>query len=367
MTKLMTLLCFSFLASLSPSSYADTKTEKHVIDRSKIGPTFSSPVLYENNLYFVATTGILYKSNLDLSNPEILFDGKKQSMSSLVLSGSVVYWGEGLHEDKISTFHAFDLKTKKILKEIKVDGHIERGAFVHNDILYTGLGDGGVAAFKVNTLDKVWQTKEAGGKALHGDGNIVFVENKICTTSVYQLKAIVCFDPANGKVVNTFVLKKNPKSEITSSNSLITGFATEATLIDSKKWNIPADLYVVDLLNNKINVEKELRGFNFFAPAIFDDQAFVTLSTGDFITVSLKNGAIGYIGEFAEPFINNSFLYKNNLCAVGIMGKFMCYSKNKNGYGIANDSRFMETPIGKITMIGKKFYAPSRMGYFIVE
>lgn len=367
MTKLMTILCFSFLISFSPSGHADSKTEKQVIDRSKIGPTFTSPVLYEKNLYFVAITGVLYKSNLDLSNPEILFDGKKPSMATLALSGSVVYWGEGLHEDKISTLRAFDLKTKKLLKEIKVDGHIERGAFIHNDVLYVGMGDGGVAAFKVNTLDKIWQTKEANAKKMHNDGNIVLLENKICTTSIYNLKAIVCFDPLSGKVTNTFALKKSPKSEITTTGSLIVGFATEATFTDSKNWNIPSDFYVVDLLNNKITVEKELRGFNFFAPAILDNQAFVTLSTGDFITVSLKNGTIGYIGEFAEPFINNSFLYKNNLCAVGIMGKFMCYSKNKNGYGIANDSRFMETPIGKIALIEGKYYAPSRMGYFIVE
>lgn len=368
MMKIMNILSFFLVLNLSSSNYcyADTKFDKKIKDRSSIGSTFSSPVLYEKNLYFIATTGIVYKSGLDLSNPEVIFEGKKQSVCGLTLVGSILYWGEGLHADKLTILHAFDLKTKKMIKEITVDGHIERGVFNYNNIIYTGLGFGGIAAFKENTLEKIWQIKEVNGRPLHADGNIVFLENKICTTSIYDYKGIICLDPKNGKILNTFELKLNPKSEIVATDAKIVGFSTEANLSDSK-WNIPSNFYVIDLKNNKISVEKELRGFNFFAPLILSDLAFVSLSTGDFITISLKNGSIGYVGEFAEPFINNPFMFKNNLCAIGIMGKFMCYSKNKNGYGIANDSRLMETPIGKIATLNEKIYAPSRIGYFIVE
>ncbi|MFA6237589.1 MAG: hypothetical protein WC635_09710 [Bacteriovorax sp.] len=368
--KIRDVLIFSLLLLLVTPyrSYADSNSnaDKKISDRVAIGSTFSAPVKYENNLYFLATTGVLYKSNLDLSSPEVLFDGKKQTISSLTLYGTVLYWGEGVHADKSTTLHAYDLKANKMIKETTVDGHIERGTLLRDNVLYVGLGYGGIAAFKASTLEKIWQTRKINGKDLHSDGNIVFVEKKICTTAVYDFKGIVCLELSTGKITNTFELKKNPKSEIVATDSLIVGFATEANLSDSK-WNIPSDLYVVDVKNNKLRFEKELRGFNFFAPLITADQAYVTLSTGDFNTVSLKNGNISYIGEFAEPFINNPFMHKNNFCALGIMGKFMCFSKNKNGYGIANDSRIMETPIGKIVNLGGKVYAPSRIGYFIVE
>ena len=345
MMKIMNILSLSLFLSFSFSqlSYADVKSDKKINDRSSIGSTFSSPVLYEKNLYFISTTGTLYKSGLDLLNPEVLFEGKKQSISGLTLIGSILYWGEGLHVDKSTTLHAFDLKTKKMIKEISVDGHIERGVFHYNNILYTGLGYGGIAAYKVNTLEKVWQTKVINNKPLHADGNIVFLEKKICTTSVYEFKGIVCLEPETGKTVNTFELKKNPKSEIVANDTMVVGFATEANLSDSK-WNTPSNFYVIDLKNNKIKIEKELRGFNFFAPLLLADLAYVTLSTGDFITISLQNGSIGYVGEYAEPFINNPFIYKNNFCALGIMGKFMCYSNcykfriNHNNYLIIRNS-----------------------------
>lgn len=365
MLKIAVALSVFFSLMAGPHAIA-AKPTKEVNDRGVVGSTFSSPILYENALYFVATTGVLYRTNLDLSSPTKLFEGKKQTLGALTLVGSTLYWGEGLHQDNSVTLHAFDLKTKKILKEVSIDGHIEREIFHHNGILYAGLGGGGVGAFKINTLEKLWQTKEVGGKALHADGNLVFAENKICTTAIYDFKGVICLDPANGKVLNTYPLQKNPKSEIVAKNSLIIGFATEANLTDAK-WTTPADFYVVDLKLNKVRFSKELRGFNFFAPHIVDDFAFVTLSTGDFISISLATGNIGFIGEFSEPFINNSFTMKGNLCGLGIMGKVLCYSKTKNGYGITNDKRMMETPIGKITTIGNKIYAPSRMSYFIIE
>lgn len=365
----LTLMLSSFVALSATSTTSTTTkpTQNKNAERGQIGSTFSAPVMYQNHLYFLATTGVLYQSNPDLTSVNQLYIGKKQTVSGLSLVGSTLYWGEGLHDDKKSTLHSFDLNTKKMLKEVEVDGHIEREIFAHAGTLYIGTGFGGVSAFKESNLEKLWQTKDVEGKAIHADGNILLVEDKICTTSIYEYKGIICLDPKTGKLLSHIDLLKNPKSEIVASNSLIIGFATEANLSENK-WTVPSDFYVYDVKANKMQVLKELRGFNFFAPLISSDFAFVTLSTGDFITISLKNGAIGFMGEFAEPFINNTFMMKNSYCSIGVMGKILCYSKTKGStYALSEDKRFLETPIGKIATVGGKIYAPSRIGYFIVE
>jgi hypothetical protein len=192
---------------------------------------------------------------------------------------------------------------------------------------------------------------------------MLMVEKKICATSVYELKGVVCLDPKSGKVLQMGVLARDPKSEITLWKDHVVGYATEGDLV-KPKFDVPADLYIYDVKNDKVKMSKELRGFNFFAPVINGDEAFVTLSTGDFINVNLNDGKIQFMGEFPEPFTNNSFMKGQAFCGVGIMGKFMCYSRAKSGYALSTDKRLMETVIGKVIWENGKLVAPSRLGYY---
>ncbi|MFZ4714926.1 MAG: hypothetical protein ACOYL6_14500 [Bacteriovoracaceae bacterium] len=371
MMLLQTFFLFSlFWNPLMAAEPIKKKVEEKVEPRGQdlrtfIGSTFSPPVAFEGKIYFVATTGVLYEGAPDLSTVTKLFIGKKQTLGNLTLHDGILFWGEGLHTDTKTVLYSFDIKMKKV-KEIPVEGHIERAPFISEGVLYTGLGPQGVAAFKADTLQKLWQTKEIEKKAIHADGNIVSYKGDICTTSIYDFKAIICMEAKTGKISQSYSLKKNPKSEIVLTKDYLVGIATEADMT-KPVWTLPSNFYVVDLAQKKIHLEKELRGFNYFAPLIDEDVAYVTLSTGEFLSLKLSDGKIGYIGEFQEPFINNAFFLKEAVCSLGVMGKLLCYSKGKSTWGLSSDKRYMESPIGKTALVNGSTYAPSRVGYFLVE
>ena len=332
--------------------------------RAKIGSVFSEPILYESRYYFISTSGVLYESDEKIQKVEKLFEGKKQTLGAASLEDGKIYWGEGLHTDNKSLLHIFDLKNKKIIKEVEIQGHIERAPLISEKLILLPAGPGGIIALDKNDFKIKWQTKNYNNQKLHIDSNLIITSEKICATTVYDLKGVICFDLNTGKVTQFSQLTRNPKSEITLWNNHLVGFATEADMV-TPKWDIPSDLYVFDLKNNKMKMTKELRGFNFFAPFIKGDEAFITLSTGDFILLNLQSSKIHFLGEFPEPFINNSFMKKEHYCGIGIMGKSMCFEKTKSGFALSHDKRYMETVIGKVSLFNNTVYAPTRMAYFI--
>lgn len=353
---------FLFVLLFSLSLQAEVKPDL----RSQIGSTFSAPVAWGNNYYFVATTGVLYEANKDFSAVAKLYEGKKQSLGTLLLHQDKLIWGEGVHTDSKVTLHIFDLKTKKLFKDIPVDGHIERAPLATKGLILLPLGSGGIQALKEKDLSPLWHTKEFNGKKLHVDSNMVEVGNKVCVASIYETKGIVCFDPKNGKITQMAQLKRNPKSELVTWKGHVVGFATEGDLT-TPKWDIPGDLFVYDVEKDKFKMLKELRGFNFFAPVIEDDFGFVTLSTGDFLLINLNDGKIHFMGEFPEPFINSPFIRHGQYCGIGIMGKLMCYSKTKSDFALAVDRRLLETVVGKISVFDGNIVAPSRIGYALIK
>lgn len=352
---------FLVLVAFTQVLKADTLTAQDL--RSKIGTTFSAPVSYNGKYFFVATTGVLYESDKEFKQIQKLYEGKRQSIGSLTLVENMLFWGDGLHTDQKSTLHVFDLKSKKLLKDIEVEGHIERAPLIHDGMIYLPAGAAGILALDLKDHKMKWATKTHANKKLHIDSNILVAEKKICATSVYELKGIVCLDPKTGKVLQLGSLARDPKSEITLWKNHVVGFATEGDLMKAK-FDVPSDLYVYDVASDKVKLSKELRGFNFFAPVINGDDAFVTLSTGDFINVNLVDGKIQFMGEFPEPFTNNSFMKGEAFCGVGIMGKFMCYSKTRSGFALSTDKRLMETVIGKVLWDNGKLVAPTRVGYY---
>lgn len=333
-------------------------------NRAKIGSTFTAPLVYKGKFYFVATTGVLFEAEKDFSKLTQLYVGKKQSIGSMTLSGDKLIWGDGLHTDQKSTLHIYDLKTKKLVKDLDVDGHIERAPLVHGGMIIFGLGPTGIQAIDQSNFTTKWKTETHLNKKLHVDSNILVVDDKVCATSVYELKGVFCVLSKTGKVTQLSQLMRDPKSEITLWKNHVVGFATEGDLT-KPKWDIPADLFIYDVKSDKIKMSKELRGFNFFAPEISGDEAFITLSTGDFILFNLNDGKIFFLGEFPEPFTNNAFKKGEDYCGIGIMGKYMCYGRAKNGFALTVDKRLMETVIGRVSVQDSKLIAPSRVGFYL--
>ena len=344
-----------------------TWTQSHGMDadtRAKIGSTFTSPLEAGERSYFVATTGVLYEADKSIKTITKLYEGKKQTLGSMILHENRLYWGDGLHTDLKSFLHVYDLKSKKMLKEIPVEGHVERAPLIHDKSIYIPVGPAGLIAYSLDDFKLKWWAKDYKGIKLHIDSNLLMVGNKICATTVYDLKGVICFDAKNGKATQFSQLTRDPKSEISIWKNHVVGFATDGNLT-KPKWDIPADLYVYDVENDKMKMIKELRGFNFFAPAIKGNEAFIALSTGDFILMELPGGKIHFMGEFPEPFINNTFMKGEEYCSLGIMGKYRCFTKTKSDFAISTDKRLLETIIGRASYEKGRLIAPSRIGYFI--
>ncbi|NDG84186.1 MAG: hypothetical protein EBX52_04005 [Proteobacteria bacterium] len=353
---------FLSLFPLFPATSA-TQTPNLSKDRAQVGSVFSVPVPDQGKMYFVTTAGVLVEANEDFKKPKKLFEGKRQSLGAAILVDGKLIWGDGVHTDSKSELHVYDLKKKKQEKSIEVDGHIEREPLSANGTLYVPAGPGGVQAFDLKTLKLKWRSGQHDGKNPHVDSNLVLAGSEICGTSVYEVKGVICFDASNGKETRFGALKRDPKSEIVLQDGVIAGFATEADMVKAK-FDLPSDLYVFDLKEGKMRFVKELRGFNYFAPSIEGEDAFVTLSTGDFILVNLKTQKVFFLGEYNEPFINNPFRMGKDFCGVGIAGKYHCFMRTADGTpAISRDKRIMELSIGKVLLKGDKVIVPTRASY----
>lgn len=331
--------------------------------RSLIGPTAHAPIKVDNTLYFLSTTGGIFKSTDQLKTAKLIGKTDMVTVSPITKDGDFFYFGEGLHDNKKTSLYKFNYKKEKIVKKISIAGHIQRALAVESDFIYAGLGHDGVAAFDKD-LNLKWSLKKHKGKELHVDANPIIYKKNVCVSSIYNYKGILCIDKETGKVVNDFTFKENPKSELGLHKNLLYGLTTEADLM-KVKFDIKSHLYVIDLDKMKQTQNKELRGYNFFKfPVVDDNNLLVNLSTGDFIKVNLKDGKVEFIGDFPEPFVSTPFMLKNEYCTIGIMGKILCYEKGKTQYHITKDKRYFESPVGTIKVIDGQAYVPSRMGFF---
>ncbi len=359
---LLLLLCLTIFAA--PKEPKETKKSWRV----NVGPTVSSPLSYEGALYFLATTGLLLRFEENDKKLEKIFQTEKSSVSGLTIESGIAYFGEGVHEDKKANIYAVDLKTKKLLFKKEVTGHIERNPVVKDGALFVSMGPGGFGSLNLETRKWNWIASKVKESKIHSDSNPIFYKGSVCISSVYEFKGVVCLNQASGVVTHSQKLKYSAKSELGLSGSKLFGFAHEADLVKSK-WDTPSVFYIIDLEKKKTLKEVELRGFNFYAPELTtktkENEAFVSLSTGDIITVNLTSGKITYVYEFPEPFISSTFKYKEQLCALGVMGKLLCFKKTKKGFALSNEKRYFETPIGKIKeSVNGKLYIPSRIGFF---
>lgn len=355
---------YLFILIITFNLFAQEDSEQSL--RSKIGPTVRAPHFIDNHFYFLSAGGVLLKASHKFESEKVLFQTKLPSASPLYKYGDLFIFGEGLHNHNESHLYIYNFKKEKLVKKLEIKGHIQRSPLIHSDLLLVGAGPAGLMAFDRKSYELKWQIKSYNEKGLHVDSNPVALNDKICFTSIYETKLILCSD-LEGNILKTFPAKKNPKGELLLVNNLLLTLETEADMM-KLKFDIPSVVKIIDLKEMKINKEIELRGFNFFKPLDLNNgEVMYNLSTGDMITINVKNGKIGYIGEFPEPFVSSPFIYQSSVCSLGLMGKLICKERGKDQYVITKEKRYFESIVGEITNIEGKVYAASRMGYFIIE
>jgi hypothetical protein len=357
----MKILLIILLGIISFSAFGDTKKI-----RTKIGPTVHGPISYKNDLYFLGTTGNLYQSNKEISKARNIFHTDQSSVSDLSLDKDTIYFGDGLHDAKKTHLYHFSLSKKKLIKKIPLVGHIQRPVSFDNKMIFVGHGPGGVSAINKNDYTIAWNLTKIKKKKIHVDSQIILFANNACFNSIYETKAFICVNKKTGKVISKHDFKESPKMSLSVVGDYIIGATTEANLLKSK-FDIPSTLFFFNMKTMKVGHTQVLRGFNFFAPKkINNDEFFITLSTGDLLTYSIKNKKITFVGEYPEPFISTPFMMGKDLCAIGIMGQLLCNEKGKTRYQITKQKRYFESPIGVIREIDGKYYIPSRIGYLIL-
>lgn len=332
-------------------------------ERQDIGPVYSTPLVYKNRMIFLASTGSLYESTLLQTKIKSLFRTKLSTIAQPIIYKDIVYFGDGLHDDKESNLYAYDLKKNKILFTQTVPGHIEKSVRISGNKIVTGLGPAGVGAFDLATGKPLWHTKSHDGKPLHVDSAPIIEGDKFYIGSIYASKAIMALKVSDGSVIWSTPTLKSPKMDLALHGNKLIGLSTEAGLM-SEKRDIPADFVVVDKNSGNVLLQKELRGANFFPQLILDNEVFVSLMTGDLVMLNIDSGAIRVVDQYPEPFIASTFLASGAVCAVSYMGRLACYKNGKSS--IKKD--LGEQVIGRISSkIGGNFYLPTRMGYYILN
>lgn len=357
------MLIISILSSLvlanSPANQPDSKIQ---IERVDIGPVYSAPLKYKGRMIFLASTGSLYESTFEQKNLKSLYRTKLPTIAQPVIQGDIVYFGDGIHENKESNLYAFDLKKNKIIFAERVPGHIEKSVKIVGEKIITGLGPSGVGAFDLETGKILWQTKTYKDKNLHVDSEPVIDGDKFYVGSIYEHKAIMAMRINDGGVEWSVPVEKSPKMDLVLAGSKLVGLSTEAGLMAEKR-DVPSDFLVIDK-SGKLLIQKELRGANFFPQLIKKDIAFISLMTGDLISIDLKDGKVTVVDQYPEPFIATTFSNGGANCAVSFMGRLACY---KNGKSFLKKD-LGEQVIGRIgpEMAGK-IYLPTRVGYHILR
>jgi hypothetical protein len=360
--KILLIILFG-ISSFSAFTGEKANAKKARID---IGPTVHAPIAFKKNLYFLGTTGNLFKSDKAISKIKNIFHTDQTSVSDLTLDGDTLYFGDGLHDAKQTHLYHFSISKNKLLKKVSLKGHIQRPINFDNETIYVGHGPGGISAINKKDYSIKWNLNKISKKNIHVDSQILLLDDKACFNSIYTTKAFICVNKKTGKLISKIDFKESPKMMLSQVGDFIIGATTKADLLKSK-FDIPSTLFFINSKTMKLDHKKELRGFNFFAPKkINDDEFFITISTGDLLTYSIKNKKITFVGEFPEPFISTPFMMGTDLCAIGIMGQLLCNEKGKTRYHVTKKKRHFDSPIGVIRQIDGKTYIPSRIGYLIL-
>ncbi len=358
----MRLAILSGILLLGCIGLASSDDTSNIEFRKQIGPVYNPPVVYKGNLYFLASTGILYKGLSNLTSVKNIFQTKLNSVSGIILNDGVLYFGEGLHDDNKTNLYAYDVIENKVLFKTEVAGHIEKTPSIFKNLVIVGLGPGGISAFDSKTGKAVWAISEYEGKKIHVDSTPIVDDEKIYFGSIYENKSIFCHDANSGKYIWSVAMAKSPKADLVLSGEKLVSIATEADF-SNKNRVVPSDFVVLDLKTGKILLSQPLRGYTVFPQIVEGGEAFVSLSTGDIILVNIETGKIKVVDQFPEPFLASTFKRNDDFCAASVVGRLVCY---KNNVATKKD-KLGDAVLGNITKkIDGKIYLPTRMAYRIL-
>lgn len=327
--------------------------------RVKVGPVYAPPAEYKDSLYFLGSTGGLFKTDKDFGNFKDLFKTNLKTVSGLLLDQGILYFGEGLHDDKKSDFYAFDIEKSKLLFKTSVKGHVEKKPVLVGDLVITGIGPGGLVAMDKKEGALKWTLDTVEGKKLHIDSTPLVAGDKIFVGSIYDYKGVVAIEASTGKVLWATATDKSVKTDLRLAGDKLVTFGTEASF-NTEKRDIPSDFLVFDSKTGKKLVSKELRGSNLFPQLISGGEVFASLSTGDVISIEIKNGNVTVIDQVPEPFLASTFKRAGQNCAVSVMGRAFCYKGKKKMLS----ENLNENVLGWIESAPKgSIFLPTRIGY----
>lgn len=358
------ILFYHSLSSFAIESKSKTITKNNINATAQMGPVYRSPVSYNNQLYMLASSGTLFKADKNLKKLKALFQTEKKTISGILLKDDILYFGDGLHEDRNSFLYGFDLKKEKLLFKSQVNGHIEKYPIAFNKSIIFSAGDGGVVSIDGVTGKTNWKITRNSTKPIHVDSTPVLIDKTLYFSSIYKNKGLYCADVRTGKITCFLPLDSDIKNDLIHVGDHIVSFDTTAKSGD-KDRNKPTTMRVFNPKTKKFIKRVELRGHNFFISAGKGQNLTMGFSSGDVIRVSVPELKISYLNVYPEPFMSSSFKYKDNDCLFSTLGRLNCY--DKAGKVVLENRDNMRAAFGDVAVINKRVYIPTRIGYLTYD
>lgn len=359
------LISLLFVVVFSCNSFS--KNYKPNKSSFTIGAIYTSPIKFNKKLYFVSADGVLFESDLQGNNAKALFKTMKKSISGIVESNGILYFGEGLHFDEITYFHAFDPVKNKLLFKYKVNGHIEKTPVIYKNMIIFSAGKGGLIALEKETGDLIWETKKMNiSQKLHIDAIPIIHKGTIYVAAIYDNKGLLCLDLETGKVTCFIKTKFDIKTDLVFKYPRLVGLGTSASFAEKDRLK-PSILYSFNIKSKKIEKEHKLRGHNYFFNYlnIKTGYMFFGMSSGDVLRIHIENHDLKYLDVLPEVFKSTGFKYAGNDCLISTRGVFVCYDKNHKR--IKTSKNFVRTSVGTNSRINKFIYLPTRFGYLTLK
>ncbi len=392
--QLYTFFFFVFILIASAGAEEIYTGSKEKI-QSLIGPVYGNTIDFQNHFYAVSSSGVLFKIQQDFTKMTVLHKGQSQSTGYLTLyeksdKEHILIWGDGIHFHNKSQLYFYHIESNSLVKSIPLDGHIEKGVIIEeNKIqnaahLYVTHGDGGVSKIDLMNYGLLWNKKDYNKSPIHSDSKVIIFDQLACFGVIKNLKGILCVQKMTGDIVKFFPLKYQPFGELHYDQKTheLYGFSTDASMTETE-FRKPSTLYLINLSKQSMTFEKEFRGYNIFGPMKIMDEFLVSLSTGEILSYSHTRQDLKMIHDFPEPFINNFVAKENRYCTLGIMGKLLCFERNKiinsdpktNAlkksesfqYAKVKDERLLITTIGETQLTGNFLLIPTRQGIHKVD
>lgn len=361
---ILMILLYHGLSFADDAKKNKEKTFKSLNASAQVGAIYRAPIKYRDNLYFLASSGTLYKSDSKFKKLTSLFQTTKKTISALERDNNILYFGDGLHHDEISFLYAYDMKKNKLLFQKKIKGHIEKKPIIYKDKVIFSSGRGGLIALNKKTGESIWKLSRNLTKALHIDSTPVIVKDKMFFTSIYENKGLYSAEPKSGKILSFYPSKEDIKNDLLVFGKYIISFETKA-LIDSKDRNISTLMRVFDTQKKKFIKDLKLRGHNFFIQKTDNDFVNIALSSGDIVRVSIPELKTTYLNLYPEPFMSSSFKYNKLDCFFSTLGRFSCYDSKGSKKKESRD--ILRAAFGDIAVVDGSIYIPTKSGYLLYK